>query len=183
MQDTLVAGDTLNFLRSTPGYTAAAGWILKYRLTPRTGAASAITLTATAEGDDHRIQVAASATAVWAADTYGWAAWVENAGGEKYTVQTGQLVVTPDPRTVASGADSRSQAHRALEDARTALAAWTPTKRRYRIGDREMEFNTTADIVKAINYWELQVQRENQAARAAAGLPNRRQAHVRLNRV
>lgn len=178
----LVAGDTLNFLSSTPGYSAADGWTLKYRLVPRTAGGAAITLTATAEGADHRVQVAASTTANWVADTYGWSAWVENTGGEKYTVQSGQIVIKPDPRQAAGGADTRSLARRALDDARTALAAWKPTKRRYRIGDREMEFNTTADIVQAINYWELQVQREDQAARAASGLPSRRKAYVRLGR-
>lgn len=181
MQDTLIAGDSLNFLRSTPGYSAADGWVLKYRLVPRTVGGSAIDITAIAEGDDHRVQVAAGITAGWSADTYGWAAWVE-LGAEKYTVQTGQIVIKADPRTVAAGADSRTQAEKALGDARAAMAAWTPTRRRYRIGDREMEFSTSADIVKLISYWEVQVKRERRAQALAEGRPDPAKTYVRISR-
>lgn len=161
MQQTeLVAGDSLNFLTATTGYSAADGWVLKYRMVPRSGSASAIDITATAEGADHRVQVAASATANWAAGSYGWAAWVEKAG-EKYTVQTGQLTVLADPRQAAPGADTRSTARRALDDAKAAMAAWNPSRRRFKIGDREQEFNSPADIIKAISYWEGQVLNED----------------------
>jgi enamine deaminase RidA (YjgF/YER057c/UK114 family) len=163
MQQTLVAGDSLNFSTSTPQYPASSGWVLKYRLVPRAAGASVINLVGTAEGADHRVQAAAAVTASWAAGDYGWSAWVEKAG-EVYTVDSGQIVVTPDPRQVAVGTDLRSLARKALEDARAALAAWNPTRRRYKIGEREMEFNGTADIIKLITYWQQQVDAEDQLA-------------------
>lgn len=163
MQQELIAGDTLNFTTTTPGYSAADGWVLKYRLVSRTVGGAAITLTGTAEGEAHRVQASATATAAWVAGTYGWSAWVEKAG-EKYTVQDGQILVKPDPRTVAAGTDTRSQARRALDDARTALAAWTPTMRRYRIGDREREFSSTADVIKLIAHLEREVEAEDRLA-------------------
>ena len=172
MQPNLVAGDSLNFATITPGYSAADGWVLKYRLVPRSAGGAGIDITATAEGDDHRVQVAALATESWAADTYGWAAWVEKAT-ERYTVQSGQIVVTPNPRTAAPGLDSRSQARKALDDAKTAFAAWAPTKKRYRIGDREMEFNTAAEIIKLITYWESKVAEEDRLAGRAEKIGRR----------
>lgn len=173
MQQTeLIAGDSLNYLSTATGYSAADGWVLKYRLIPRTVGNSAIDITATAEGADHRVQVAAATTASWAADTYGWAAWVEM-GAEKYTVQTGQLTVQPDPRTAAVGTDTRSLARRALDDAKAALAAYSPTKRRYRIADREMEFNSPGDIIKTITYWEGKVDAEDRLAGRAEKLGRR----------
>lgn len=159
-QQTLVAGDSLNFATSVPQYPAGDGWVLKYRLVPRTAGGTPIDLTATAEGDDHRVSVAATATTTWNSDTYGWTAWVEKAG-EVYTVDAGQIVVKPNPRTLVAGTDTRSQAEKALADAKAALAAWTPTRRRYRIGEREMEFNSPADIIKLITWWEQQVAAEN----------------------
>lgn len=167
-QQTLVAGDSLNFLTGGGAYPASAGWVLKYRLVPRTAGGTPIDITAAAEGDDHRVAVAASTTSSWGADAYTWASWVDKAG-EVYTVDAGQIVVQPDPRNVGAGHDGRSVARKALEDARTAFAAWSPTRRRYRIGMREMEFGTAADILVQVHYWEREVEKEDAAAARAKG--------------
>lgn len=179
-QNELVAGDSLNFLTTATGYLASAGWELHYRLIPRDAGGTAIDMTAVAEGDDYRVQIAASTTAAWTAGSYGWASWVQSGSGEKYTIQTGQLTVLPDPRAAAVGTDTRSLARKAWEDAKTALANWSPTRKRYRIGEREMEFNSAADIIRLVNYWETEVQREENAERKAAGLPDRRKAFIRF---
>lgn len=159
-QQELVAGDSLNFLTAGGAYPASSGWVLKYRLVPRTVGNSAIDLTATAEGDDHRIAVAAATTAAWAADDYTWTVRVEKSG-ERYTLEHGQLVVKPDPATMAAGYDGRSSARKALDDARTAFYAWNPTQRRYKIGEREMEFNSAGDILKKIKQLEQEVLAED----------------------
>lgn len=160
MQDQLVAGDSLNFLTTTPGYSAADGWVLKFRLVPATSGNAAIEITAAAEGDDHRTQVAAAVTATWTADRYTWAGRVEK-DGEKYQVQTGQIVVKPDPWQAAAGTEGRSQARKALDDAKAAFAAWKPTQRSYKIGDRERVFNSPAEIIQVITYWEREVEKED----------------------
>jgi hypothetical protein len=165
-QQELVAGDSLNFLTAGGAYPASSGWMLKYRLVPRTVGNGVQELTATAEGNDHRIAVAASSTTGWAADNYTWTSWVEKSG-EVYTLEQGQLTVKQNPRTAGAGYDGRSQARKALDDARAAFAAWSPVKRRYKIGEREMEFNSTAEIIKLITWWEQQVMAEDlQAGRA-----------------
>ena len=182
MQSTLTAGDTLNLIISVADYPASAGWVLKYRLVPRTGTNSAISITASASGNDYLVLVAAATTAGWAADSYSWTSWVEKAG-EVYSVDSGQIVIKPDPRTAAAGTDGRSQAHKALDDARAALAAWSPTRRRYRIGDREMEFNAVSEIVAMIGHWEREVQRELRAAAMEAGRGSKRgKVFVRMGR-
>ena len=66
--------------------------------------------------------------------------------------------------------------------AEAAMATWTVTTKRYRIGEREMEFNSRAEIVPVLSYWKAQVQREQRAARMAAGLPDPRKTFVRLGR-
>lgn len=183
-QQELVAGDSLNFLTGGGSYPASSGWVLKYRLVPRTVGGTAILLTATAEASDFRVAVAATTTATWVADSYNWFSWVEKSG-ETYTVASGQLVVKPDPRTVAAGHDGRSQAEKALDEAKAAYSTYTTsrgTTRRYRIGDREMEFSSSADIVQLINYWELQVKRERRQKALAEGRPDPSRTYVRLNR-
>jgi hypothetical protein len=160
-QQELIAGDSLNFPVTTPDHPASAGFVLHYRLAPlAAGGGQPIDITATAEGAKHRVAVAASVTADWAPGEYNWARWVDKAG-EIYTVGDGQVTIKPNPRTMAAGYDGRSLARKALADARAAFAAWSPTQRRYKIGEREREFQSPADIIKVITYWEQQVESED----------------------
>jgi hypothetical protein len=182
MQPDLIAGDTLNFETTVPAYPPSASWVAKIRLVPRAGG-SPIVITAASAGGGERyaFQVGPSVTATWPAGVYGWSLWVERAG-ERYTQESGQLTVRPDPAAMAGGIDTRSQAQKALEDARAALAAWTPTTRKYTIGGRQMEFNSVAEILQLISHWQVEVKREQAAERMAAGLDARRKVHVRIGR-
>lgn len=163
MQDELIAGDSLNFPVVVAGYSAADGWILRYRLVPRAAGAVVLLLTGTADGDGWRVSVPAAATASFTAGAYGWASWVER-GAESYSVGSGQLVIKPDPRAAVPGADMRSETAIALDDARAAYRAFSPARRRYKIGNREMEFNTAAEILIRINWLRHEFNREECAA-------------------
>jgi len=165
-QQTLVAGDSLNFLTAGGAYPASAGWVLKYRLVPRTAGGTPIDITAAAEGDDHRVAVAASTTANWSPDVYTWASWVEKAG-EVYTVDGGQIEVKRNPRDMPAGFDGRTDARKALEQAKAAFATYSASAgktRQYTIGGRQMVFNSPADIIKVIRYWEAEVEKEDTLA-------------------
>lgn len=179
--DELVAGDSLSFRTSVPDFLPTAGYALRYRLVPR-GAGSAQVLVATADGDEYVIAVPASTTANWTPGAYSWHAYVTN-GADRFTVGTGQITIRPDPATVAAGTDTRTQAEKALQDAKTALAAWTPTKRQYSIGDVSMVFNSAAEIVKVIEYWQAEVASEQASLRLAQGLKNPARIWVRASRV
>lgn len=166
MQTSLIAGDSLSLLVSGSTYPASAGWVLKMRLVPRTQGPSAIGITATAEGTDHRLQAGKSVTTGWAPGQYAWAQWAEK-GDEAITVDQGQITILPDPRTMAAGTDTRSQAVQALESCKAALAdfrAGKGLKRRYKIGEREMEFTSTAEVLREIKFWQNQVDAEEVAA-------------------
>lgn len=173
----LAAGDTLNYTVAGDAYPASDGWVLNYRLVPR-AAGTAISFSASASGTDHLVQ---QSTSGWAAGYYAWTAWVTK-GSETYTRGAGQLQVLPDPRTMAAGTDTRTQAEAALDAARAALAAWTPTTRRYRINGREMEFNSTGEIIALIQHWEGEVRRERAAAALADGRASGRKVYVRMGR-
>lgn len=157
----ITAGATLDLgVAPVSGYSAADGWALKVRLASRTAGGTAVTLTAVADGDGWRLQASATVTADWSVGPMAWAAAVVR-GDDVVPVADGQTTVRPNPLALAAGDDQRSQARRALDDARAALAAWTPTRKRYKVGEREMEFNTPADIIKLITYWEQQVLAED----------------------
>ena len=159
-QTTLTAGDTLTYLTTIAGYPASAGWVLKYRLVPRVSG-TAQTLTSTASGDDHRITVAASTTASWTAGEYGWTSWVEN-GSEVYSVETGQLTVAPDPRTMAVGTDTRSHAERMLDAIKATLEGRaTDAHLEIEINGRRLRYLPPADllVLRDRYAWEVRAQR------------------------
>jgi hypothetical protein len=176
------AGDTFTLSTTLPDYPAGDGWVLHYRLVPRETPGTAIDITCTADGDAHVAAASASTTASWQPGEYSWASWVDRAG-ESFSVATGSLTLTPDPRVSVAGADARSAAETALANARAALELWNPLRKRYRIGDREMEFNSPADIIRVIRHWEGEVRRERAAAQIAAGIGTPRgRVFVRLAR-
>lgn len=171
----LIAGDTLNFLTSVPGYPASEGWALKYRLVPRASGNTPLLINPVAEGSDYRTQVPAATTTGYAADQYTWFSWVEK-GLETYTVDTGQIIIKPNPRTAAAGYDGRTDARKALEDAKAARTSWISNNgavRSYKIADREREFNSVSDIIKLITYLEQEVLKEDRLA-GRADQPSRR---------
>lgn len=180
MLERLVLGDTLNYATSVADYPASSGWVLKFRLVPRVSG-SAIEITCTADGDLHRAQVSASTTAAWAAGTYSWLSWVEQ-GSEKYSVSNGQIQLIADPRSASAPLDLRTDAQVALDQSKAAFAAWTPTTRSYSIGGRSMEFNSPADILPVIRFWEGEVAKEANAAAMAKGMASGRRVFVRLGR-
>lgn len=86
-------------------------------------AATYYTVTASADGDDFSVSVAASVTTGWASGLYRWTARVSKAS-EVYTVGTGQVYVAPDPTLHA---DPRTHAERCLAAIETALEATMTT--------------------------------------------------------
>jgi len=180
MQQTLVVGDTLVFDTSLPDYPASAGWVLTYRLIPRTSG-TPIEITSTANGDAHAVSVSATVTALWAAGEYSWAGYATKAG-ERDTVESGTITLLPDPG-VAAAYDGRSQARKAVDDLRAALATYTATQgmvQEYTIAGRSMTFRKSTEILELLNYWETTLQREEAAAGAAAGQPSKRRYYIRM---
>jgi hypothetical protein len=180
MQDQIVAGETLNYLAIAADYPASAGWVVTLYVNPLAGG-TASSVSSTASGDNHLLQVTAATTATWTAGNCNWQTWVA-LGAERYMLEEGVLRVRTSLIGAAAGTDTRSQAQKALDDANAALAAWTPTMKRYRIGGREMEFNSPADILAVISRWTSEVKREKADQAMAAGLANPRKLQVRMGR-
>jgi hypothetical protein len=206
MSTRIVAGDTLSQDISAPrdaageAYTASEGWALTYRLVPRDGTAAVISINAASDGDDYTLAVAASTTAAWAPGYYSVSAYV-TLGTETYTVQPAfaQVEILQNPRTAVSGFDGRSQAQKALDDAKQALADAQARARNvgtsgsasaglveYQIGERRFKYATAAEAVSsmiaAVDYWEKEVAREVRADAIRRGMADPRKVYVRASR-
>lgn len=167
LRDILYAGDTLDFTTSVTDYPAPV-WTLRYRLAPASGAA--IDLTSAAAGSDHRITANASATASWVVGTYSWTAWVENAGGERYTLARGRLDIRPASASLPAGADARTQAEIALEAIDAVLAGRaTHDQAELRLavnGDwRSVRRMTHEELMRLRRFWQRQVDAERGTVR------------------
>jgi hypothetical protein len=186
MIDSLVAGDTLDFVDSAPDYPATDGWTLKYRLIPlfASPAQSPITLAATTSGADYRVQVLPASTSAWTAGTYSWARWVERTN-ERYTLDplTPFLTVLADPSTAAQGYDPRGHARKVLDAIEAVLENRASLdQEEYAINGRSLRRTPVADLLKLRDKYRAEVWRSDAAEKMAAGMPNPRNVFVRFGR-
>jgi hypothetical protein len=175
------AGDTLSWTRTLADYPASAGWVLAYRFI---NATSKFDVTGSASGDAHTIAVAATISAVYAAGTYSWQAFVTK-GAERYTVATGTCAVEPNLAAVsATGYDNRTPARKALDALNAGLAQFGSNAhvQGYTIEGREMRYRTFADFIAARDRLAQEVAREDAAQRAAAGLTSKNRLRVQFRR-
>jgi hypothetical protein len=177
---TIDLGATFTWRNSWASIPASAGWVATLYLNPRTGG-TARTVAATASGDDFIFSATSTTTATWSAGAYAWEVWAD-LGALRVRADGGQVDLRATLLSAAAGTDTRTQAEIALEQARAALAAWTPTTRSYTIGGRNMQFNSAAEILQVISYWQVEIKREQAAQRMAAGLSPRLKIHVRTGR-
>lgn len=170
LTDKITAGDTLSFLTTVADYPASAGWVLVYLLLPRS-TGTAITLTGTAEGDDHRIEAGASVTALWVAGDYSWVTYATKAG-ERYTLQSGAVKILANPATQTSW-DARSDAAIIVDQLMAAYKTYTASQghvAEYQIAGRTMKYRSSAEILDQLNHWQAILSGEKRAERIAAGL-------------
>jgi hypothetical protein len=172
---TVNAGDTIRWNRTLPDYPASAGWVLTYTLL---NAASKITITSTASGNDHAVNVAAATSATWVAGDYAWRAQVALAG-QVFTVGEGRMAVKPS--FGASTLDTRSPARKALEAVEAYL--YDPnnlTAAEYQIAGRSLKRIPLPELRDWRDRLKVDVAREDAATRTAAGLPDTRRVFVRF---
>jgi len=187
--ETHVAGDTLNFPVEVPEYPNTDGWTLKYRLTARftSPVQASIVLTAVNNADGtYQVQESPANTELWAAGYYTWARWVEKVGAMQTLTERGQLEVRPNPRTLAQGVDTRSQAAKAVDDIMAAMATFTAsngTIKSYTIGSRQITYRDKAEMITDLDFWRRQLIAEQDAAKITAGSPNPRAVGIRFHRV
>lgn len=172
----VVAGDTLKFSKALADYPASQGWVLSYALV---NAGNRYTFNAAAEGDGHLATVAAATTAGWAPGEYALRGTVSKAG-EVYTVTEARLTVAP---AYGSATDTRSLARQQLENVELQLTGRsTSAVASYEIAGRKLAYIPMTELLALRDRLRMDVMREDNAARAAAGLPSVGRIQVRFGR-
>src|SRR5512139_3769447 len=88
------AGDTIKWTKSLADYPAST-WTLSYRLI---NGVNTIDITASADGDDHSVEVSHDISEHYVAGDYDWFSFVTD-GSERYTLDRGVVTVLPDAAT------------------------------------------------------------------------------------
>lgn len=175
----LQAGDTIQWQRTLPDYPAGDGWALAYRFINQ---ASRIDVVSVADGDVHRISIAAATSSAYVPGDYTWTAFVTR-GADRYTIGQGRVTIRHDLASQAAGFDARSEAQRALDDLRSALLKWLSTSghvQEYEIAGRRMRFATADEIRARMAIAQREVASEAAAQRIAAGQTTGRRVLVRF---
>ena len=165
MQAQVAAGTTLKFSVALADYPATAGWVLSYRLAPRTTGAP-IDITSAASGPDHQVTVAKATTATWEPGTYTVAAWVDN-GTDRYSIdsQAGEITITPNPATLVAGTDQRSLAEIGLANVQALLQGKASSGTMdYTINGRQLRSYPLPDLLRLEAKLKGDVDRERVAA-------------------
>ena len=108
----LVAGDTLKFLKDLSDYPPADGWVLGFSAVSNVG--NSVSVNATTSGSSFLVTIPAANTANMAAGEW---AWVETVtlSGERYTVASGSLTVTSNIPATTGTSDQRGHAKLMLD--------------------------------------------------------------------
>lgn len=167
------AGDTAAWLIDLADYPPSEGWALTYTLA---NAANRYTFNATASGSSFLVTVPAATTAAWVAGSYAWRAQVSYSG-EVYTVRQGNITIAP---SFGAAVDARSLARRQLDAIEAVLEGRASSAvAEYTIVGRAVKNIPLPELLALRDRLRFDVQREDAATRAAAGLPARGRILVR----
>lgn len=161
----LIAGDTAKWQRTLQNYPANEGWGLVYTLI---NATSKITITSTANGSDHLVQVPATTTDAWAAGSYSYREQAVKVD-EAYTLRSGMLTVCPS--FAAATLDGRSGSRVMLDMVEASLLkSATANVMEYTINGRSLKHYSLVELLQLRDKLKGEVAREDMAAKMASGL-------------
>lgn len=182
----LRAGDPWSWTRDdlTSTYPATE-WSLSYWFK---NAAGGFEVAAVADGAAFAVAESSDDTQGLAAGAYAWQARVSNIAtpSTRHVVDSGSLTVLPNlfVGSATDALDARSQAQKAYDDAKTALASFQASNGRvksYQIAGRAMEFASSEELVVLVKFWENEVTKEAAANAKATGRPNPRRYYARMS--
>ena len=181
-QTVLIAGDTLKYLDSVPGYPASLGYVLTTRLIRRDAAGTAITFNATASGDDYQTNVPAATTAAWTPGFYTWSKYV-TLGPDRYTVDAGELQIKADPATATAPLDQRTHAARTLAAIEAVIEGRaTSAQLQWSLAGRQVQYIPLDELRKFRAHYRSEVIAEQNADQTAKGLKSRNRIAIRFTR-
>lgn len=165
------AGLTWQWRREDLSAYPASSWTLKYWF-KKTGSSGAnFSITATADGTSHAVNVAAATTAAFTAGDYTWSAQVTGGSSEAYEVDRGTFKLLPR-YDAASNVDDRTHARKVLDAIEAVLEGRaTQDQQEYTIGNRSLKRTPIADLILLRDKYrgELATQEMTERARNGQG--------------
>jgi len=162
------AGLTWEWERSFPDYPAGT-WTLKYWF-KRMGGTDKFSITATADGSKHVVDVAKGTTLAYVADDYTWVALVDD-GTDQHEVDRGTMKILPRYDQDAA-LDDRTHAKKMLEAIEAALESFSTnaTVKSYTIGSRQWTRAELPDLMALRDKYKSELYRETLAENARNGM-------------
>ena len=174
----ITAGVTWKWNKTLSDYPASE-WSLSYYL--RRNGATLTSVTASADGDTFKLNVAAGVTALFTPDDYDIIGIVTK-GSEKFVVYDGILKVLSNPAS-SSAYDPRSHARRVLDLIEAAMEGRIPNgMESYTIGGRSINKIPLKELRELYERYKQDVEREVQAERLANGRRSGKNIGVRFGR-
>lgn len=164
------AGERVVWTRSLPAYLPADGWALRYRVLWTTPMPADIATVA--NGAVHRVELSGATTATYRPGPATLVGWVDR-GSDRVTMLQQPLRILPDLAS-ATSLDGRTDNQRALEAARSALAAYVSggnsLVEEYEILGRRMRFRSLKEAQDLVAHYERAVARDTARTAAAQGV-------------
>lgn len=167
----LFSGDKLEFTESESDYKASDGWTMKYDIIHPT--ATKIALVSTADGDNHKFSISSATSAGWTVGKYRFVRYADGGAGTKEHLDRGNIEVKPDI-VALSTYDFRSHALKTLEALEAAIER-RATKEQMSISigvrgsSRQLQYLAMDELIRARNYYQNLVNREDQDDLIAQG--------------
>lgn len=174
----ITAGDTITWARNLPDYPASGGWVLNYALR----GVAAIDIAATADGDNHLVNVGSADSSGYADGVYSLQGYVTN-GTDRITILSQTITIKPDLVAATAGYDGRSHVKKTL-DAIEAVIEGRAGK-----GDQELTIDgtrlvkmTATELLELRSRYKSEYRKELQLARVAQGKNSGRKIVTRFTR-
>lgn len=178
------AGDRVRWKRSLSAYPATAeSWTLKYFLIGNFSGGD-ITITASADGENHEVDVAAATTAAWTAGKYAWKAFVDD-GTSRHFIAEGDLEIFADFEEAAESTDTRTFAEKMVDLLETALqnrADRPEASYSLSAAGRSFTYKSDQELREAWDFWKGRVLEEQEQRRILQGKASGNQVKVRFTR-
>jgi hypothetical protein len=152
----LVIGESVSW-KWTDSDFPASSWTLTYTLI---NASAKISIVASADGDDHLVEVTTGTSAAYTAGEYDWQAHVDDGADERYKVAAGVIEIVADFAANAT-LDARSHAKIMLDGIEAALEGRaTKTQLEQSIGGVRIEHMTHKQLIEARAYYAAKYRKE-----------------------
>lgn len=124
-------------------------------------------LVATADGDTHVFELSSADTLSWTAGQYWYQVRFEHdTDGTVVTAYSSSVAVKPSLESVSGEYDGRTDAEKTLAALEACIAKTaTSGQRRYRIGNRELDSMSGAELRKWLSFYQEKVRREQAAGK------------------